>query len=187
MLCLSVTEYCQMREQLMKRKPSDWKNIDRKKVDRMRVMGGFEDDLSEDDQDPDAYMKQEGKKLDQIRKEAKPKALKTIHTMEKVLASLLVKRNRLQGSDLGVGGDTVHEVELLREKQLMLRNRRRCMSFHLERPTVADVWNFNTSDEEEAERDVISDPEDSRTKEMLRNTLFATRIDALNRVYLMRG
>lgn len=84
-------------------------------------------------------------------------------------------------------GDTVHEVELLREKQLMLRNRRRCMSFHLERPTVADAWDFNTSDEEEAERDVISDPEDSRTKEMLRNTLFATRIDALNRVYLMRG
>jgi FKBP-type peptidyl-prolyl cis-trans isomerase (trigger factor) len=53
-------------------------------------MSGYEEDLSDDGQDPDQYMKNEGKSLSQARKEVKPKALKTIHTMEKVLASLLV-------------------------------------------------------------------------------------------------
>ena len=69
----------------------------------------------------------------------------------------------------------------------MLQNRRRCLSFHIERPTAAEAWNFDSDDAEEAERDVISEQEDPRTKELLRNTLFATRIDALNKVYLMRG
>lgn len=81
-----------MRSYLMQRKQSAWKDVDRDKVERLRVMGGFEDNLSEDDQDPDEYMTKEGKHLEQIRKEIKPKALKTIHTMEKVLASLLVKK-----------------------------------------------------------------------------------------------
>ena len=31
------------------------------------------------------------------RKEVKPKALKTIHTMEKVLAQLLVKKHAIEG------------------------------------------------------------------------------------------
>ena len=48
----------------MQRKNKDWKSVDRDKVERLRVMGGFEDDLSEDDQDPDQYMAKEGKKLD---------------------------------------------------------------------------------------------------------------------------
>ena len=81
-------------------------------MERLRVMGGFEDDLSEDDQDPDEYMTKKGQKLEMTRKELKPKALKTIHTMEKVLAQLLVKRNTLSAVEV----DTVHEVELLREK-----------------------------------------------------------------------
>lgn len=37
-----------------------------------------------DEQDPDAYLVESGTR--RVRKEVKPKALKTIHTMEKVLA-----------------------------------------------------------------------------------------------------
>jgi len=74
-------------------------------------------------------MIQEGRS-NQKRKDAKPKALKTIHTMEKVLASLLVKKNALDGGY----EDTAKEMELLHERELMIRNRRRCMSFRIERP-----------------------------------------------------
>ena len=51
MILLYVIEYCQMRDNLLKRK-ANWK-VDAKQVDRMKVNAGFEDDLSEDDQDPD--------------------------------------------------------------------------------------------------------------------------------------
>lgn len=96
MLLLSVTEYCQLRNSLMVKKKAAWKGVDKNQVERLRVMGGYEDDLSDDGQDPDEYMTRKGKKLDMVRKEMKPKALKTIHTMEKVLASLLVKRQTLK-------------------------------------------------------------------------------------------
>ena len=36
----------------------------------------------DDDQDPDAYLVQEGKYIEKVRTEAKPKALKTINTMQ---------------------------------------------------------------------------------------------------------
>ncbi len=51
MILLYIIEYCQMRDNLLKRK-ANWK-VDAKQVDRMKVNAGFEDDLSEDDQDPD--------------------------------------------------------------------------------------------------------------------------------------
>ena len=62
----------------MKRKAA-WK-VDSKQVQchAVKVMGGFEDD----DQDPDAYLVQEGKYIEKVRTEAKPKALKTINTMQ---------------------------------------------------------------------------------------------------------
>ena len=107
----------------------------------MRTVGV--DDLSEDDQDPDEYMTKEGTHLEKIRKELKPKALKTIHTMEKVMASLLVKRRALEeGYE-----NTRQEIENLHEKELMLRNRRRCMSFRIERPDFKDAWGFDSDDE----------------------------------------
>ena len=46
MLILYVWEYCQMRNSLLQCKAS-WK-VDAKQVDRMKVMGGLDDDLSED-------------------------------------------------------------------------------------------------------------------------------------------
>ena len=141
LLMFYVWEYCQMRNTLLKRKAS-WK-VDAKQVDRMKVMGGFDDDLSEDDQDPDEYMTKEGTHLEKVRKELKPKALKTIHTMQKVMATMLVKRRALEeGYE-----NTRQEIENLHEKELMLRNRRRCMSFRIERPDFKEAWGFDSDDE----------------------------------------
>ena len=50
LLICYIVEYCQMRATLMK-KPKYF-TVERKEVDRLRVMGGLEDDLS-DDHDPD--------------------------------------------------------------------------------------------------------------------------------------
>jgi len=58
MIVLYVIEYCQMRDNLLKRK-ANWK-VDAKQVDRMKVNAGFEDDLSDDGQDPDEYMTKSG-------------------------------------------------------------------------------------------------------------------------------
>jgi len=58
MLCLYVTEYCQMRSTLLKQK-ANWK-VDAKQVDRLKVMGGYDEDLSDDGQDPDEHMRKEG-------------------------------------------------------------------------------------------------------------------------------
>ena len=124
MIILYIVEHCQLKTDHAK---AVWKG-DAKQVDRMKVNAGFEDDLSEDDQDPDAYMVHEGP--NKARKELKPKALKTIHTMEKVLAQLLVKKNAIEGGF----ENTVQEIEKLHERELMLRYRRRCMSFRLDRP-----------------------------------------------------
>lgn len=67
----------------------------------------------------------------------------------------------------------------------MLRNRRRCMSFRLERPDFRDAWDMN-SDDDDANQNFISEPGSPRSKEMLHNPYFLTRMHALKRVYQMR-
>ena len=91
-------------------------------------------------------MKNDGKYLSQARKVVKPKALKTIHTMEKVLASLLVQRRKME---LGYES-TAHEIELLHERELMLCGRRRCMSFRQDRPDFRQAWGFESDEENDA-------------------------------------
>ena len=63
-----------MRSTLMKRQAA-WK-VDSKQVEAnaVKVMAGFE----EDDQDPDAYLVQEGKRIEKRLVQPKPKSLKTI-------------------------------------------------------------------------------------------------------------
>ena len=104
MIILYVTEFLQMRSEGMMKRTPIWK-VDAEKVDRLKVKAGYEDELSEDDQDPDAYLVEEG--ASKVRKEAKPKALKTIHTMEKVLAQLLVKKDARKGGYV----NTMQEIE----------------------------------------------------------------------------
>ena len=94
MILLYAIEYCQIRAQgVMKRTPN-WK-VDANQVDKLKVKSGYMDELSDDGQDQDALMVQWTPKS--VRREAKPKALKTIHTMEKVLAQLLVKKKSIKG------------------------------------------------------------------------------------------
>ena len=177
MIILYVIEYCQMRDNLLKRK-ANWP-VDAKQVDRMKVNAGFEDDLSDDGQDPDEYMTKSGLQLDKIRKDVKPKALKTIHTMEKVLCQLLVKKHAMAEGY----ANTREEIVQLHEKELMLRNRRRCMSFRLERPDFREAWGFHSDEEDDAHQNFISEPSSPRSKEMLLNANFGDRMTALNRVY----
>ena len=77
---------------------------------------------------------------------------------------------------------TGEEIELLHEKELMLRNRRRCMSFRIERPDFREAWGMD-SDDDDADQNFISEPGSPRAKEMLHNPYFLTRMHALNRVY----
>ena len=169
-----------MRNTLMKKKAA-WA-VDAKQVDRMKVMAGFDDDLSEDDQDPDEYMAKEGQHLEKVRKELKPKALKTIHTMEKVLAGILVKRHAKEEGFI----NTRQEIVNLHEKELMLRYRRRCMSFRIERPDFREAWGFNSDEDDDAALNHISEPGSPRSKEMLHNPHFVRRMHNLNDIYHMR-
>lgn len=153
MIVFYVIEYTEMKEAgLMKRTPN-WQ-ADAIEVDRLKVKSGYEDELS-DDQDVDAYTG--------MRKELKPKALKTIHTMEKLLASLLTKKNALEGGY----EDTLQEIEYLHERELMLRYRRRCMSFRIERPEFREAWGFESDENDEGDKNYISEPGSPRSKEML--------------------
>ena len=90
---------------MMKRAPT-WA-VNAKQIDRLKVKSAYEDELSEDEQDPDAYLIEEG--ASKVRKEVKPKALKTIHTMEKVLAQLLVKKDARKTGVV----NTMQEIEQL--------------------------------------------------------------------------
>lgn len=92
-------------------------------------------------------MAQSGRHLERVRKELKPKQLKTIHTMEKVLASLLV--NKRNAMDKVGYENTGEEIDYLHERELMLRNRRRCMSFRQERPGVREAWNFESDEDDD--------------------------------------
>lgn len=112
----------------------------------------------------------------------KAKSLKVIDTMQKLLASKLVKRNAL-----GEGPkNTKEEIERLHEKELMLRNRRRCMSFRIERPNFREAWGIHSDDDVDCDQNFISEPGSPRSKEMLHNPYFANRVSTLNKVYQMR-
>ena len=80
-----------MRSTLLARQTS-WK-VDSKQVEghAVKVMAGFEDD----DQDPDAYLLMEGKKIEKLLVPPKAKSLKTIDTMQQLLATKLVKKHAL--------------------------------------------------------------------------------------------
>lgn len=74
----------------------------------------------------------------------KPKSLKTIVTMQQLLATKLVKKHAIQ-----VGCEnTKEEIDMLHEKELMLRNRRRCMSFRIERPDFREAWDMDSEDDD---------------------------------------
>ena len=64
--------------------------------------------------------------------------------MEKVLASLLVKKHAIEGGF----ANTLQEIEYLHEREIMLRNRRRCMSFRLDRPDLREAWGFYSDEED---------------------------------------
>ena len=130
-------------EGMMKRAPT-WA-VNAKQIDRLKVKSAYDDELSEDEQDPDAYLIEEG--ASKVRKEVKPKALKTIHTMEKVLAQLLVKKDARKTGIV----NTMQEIEQLHERELMLRYRRRCMSFRQERPDFRVAWGFGSDEEDECD------------------------------------
>lgn len=83
--------------------------------------------------------------------------------MERVLAQLLVKKNALDGGY----EDTMKEMENLHERELMLRNRRRCMSFRIERPDFREAWGFESDEQDEGDLNYISEPGSPRSKEML--------------------
>ena len=45
--------------------------------------------------------------------------------------------------------NTGEEIDYLHERELMLRNRRRCMSFRQERPGVREAWNFESDEDDD--------------------------------------
>lgn len=51
----------------------------------------------------------------------------------------------------------------------MLRYRRRCMSFRIERPDFREAWGFGSDEEDECDQNFISEPGSPRSKEMLQN------------------
>ena len=176
MLLLCIIEYCQKRHTLMKKKAA-WK-VQPKQIQQAKVNAGVADDFyDEDDQDPDEHT---GLNIQKDRKDVKAKSLKTIDTMQKLLATKLVKRKaQVDGYE-----NTRQEIENLHEKELMLRNRRRCMSFRLERPNFMEAWNIH-SDEDDGGQNFISEPGSPRSKEMLHNPNFLTGMHAL-KSYQMR-
>ena len=99
--------------------------------------------------------------------------------MEKLLSSLHKKQ---LAKDHGM--DTVKEIDELHEKEIMMRNRRRCRSFRIPRPTVEEYWGADSDDG--CGQNFISEPSSPRSKEMLHNGLFVSRMAQLQRVYKMR-
>lgn len=178
LLCY-IAEYCQMRVTLMK-KPKYF-TVERKEVDRLRVMGGLEDDLS-DDHDPDENLiaiGQESHHFKHERPQPKNRLVYNVNTMEKLLTSL---QKREYAKEHGM--DTFKEIDQLHEQEIMMRNRRRCRSFRIERPTVEEHWGEDSDDG--VGQNFISEPSSPRSKEMLHNGFFVSRMAQLQRVYKMR-
>ena len=105
LLICYITEYCQMRQTLMK-KPQYFK-VDPKSVERLRVMGGVDDDLS--DQDPDESLiafGEEGASFKKMKVQPKSRMTNNVHTMEKVLSQMQKKQHARE-----LGMDTVKEID----------------------------------------------------------------------------
>ena len=63
--------------------------------------------------------------------------------MEKLLTSLQKKQYALDH-----GLDDYKEIDLLHEKEIMMRNKRRCMSFRIARPNLEQAWDIRENDPE---------------------------------------
>lgn len=61
----------------------------------------------------------------------------------------------------------MQEIEHLHEKEIMLRMRRRCMSFRIDRPDFREAWGFESDEEDLCGQNHISEPGSPRSKEML--------------------
>ena len=142
--------------------------VERKEVDKLRVMGGMDDDLS--DQDPDESLINIGNEGASFKQRVPPKnrLVNNVHSMEKLLSSMHKKQ---LAKDHGM--DTVKEIDELHEQEIMMRNRRRCRSFRIERPTLEDQWGYDSDD---GGQNFISEPNSPRSKEMLHNGLFVSRM-----------
>ena len=55
----------------------------------------------------------------------------------------------------------------MHERELMLRYRRRCMSFRIDRPDFREAWGFESDEQDEGDKNYISEPGSPRSKEML--------------------
>lgn len=55
MIVFYIMEYCDMQNSGVLKRTPNWQ-ADAKEVDRLKVKSGYDDELSDDDQDPDAYM-----------------------------------------------------------------------------------------------------------------------------------
>ena len=80
----------------------------------------------------------------------------------------------------------MQEIEHLHEKEIMLRMRRRCMSFRIDRPDFREAWGFESDEEDLCGQNHISEPGSPRSKEMLQNTNFVRGMQALSSAYHMR-
>jgi hypothetical protein len=141
------------------------------------------DDENWSDQDPDESLiafGEEGanfKKIDRVAPKSRMK--NNVHELEKVLNNMHKKEYARER-----GMDTFKEIDELHEKEIMMRNRRRCRSFRLDRPTVQEAWGSDSEDD--IGQNWISEPSSPRSKEMLHNGLFVSRMAQLQRVYKMR-
>lgn len=125
----------------------DYHKIDPKKVQAAAVMGF--NDLSDDEDSLDI--------IDPVEKanRAKPKALKTIHTMEKVLHNLNVTSLKL-----AYGRNDFLPEDDIRGMEIMKRGRRGCVSFRGLPSTLPDAW----VDGSDNEQNFISEPNSPRSK-----------------------
>ena len=150
-------------------KQKNYTKVDPKRVNQHKVMGGF-DDVSDDDDS------QEIINPTLRSKRNKPKALKSVHQMEKLLHRLdlnqLERENRIEFAD----EDEMHEKEIMRREQ------RHCISFRGLRTNLPDAW----LSDDECYQNFISEPNSPRSKEMLHNENFISRMFMLHDVYKKR-
>lgn len=120
-----------------------------------------------------------------------PRALRAMNILERLVGKIEAKQFAL---DQGL--DTVKEIDALHERDIMERHMRRCKSFRLGRPNWQEAWftkpgtkDYNEADEEcdnDSFQDFISEPASPRSKEMLHNGNFVSRMKKLHKIYQMR-
>lgn len=127
-LVLSVIEYLQMRTTLLRQK--NYQKIKPKHVEHANVMA-FDDmsdggDFGDNQKFIDPWLKEE---------KAKPKALKAIHTMEKILLSLdATELKRVYGQNEFLDEDDIRGMEIMK------RRRRNCASFKDLPISLPEAW-----------------------------------------------